>query len=69
MSNLQGKDKKKASNSKHVLPYFYGKQDYSEEGQKRKERSIEKSLDRRVMKSVSGELDFFNFELVEETKL
>lgn len=42
---------------------FYGKQDYSVEGQKRKLKDIENSLDRRVNKQINNK-ELFNFKLI-----
>ena len=42
---------------------FYGKQDYSEEGQKRKTKEIEASIDRRIQKQMNLDSEPFNFKL------
>lgn len=44
--------------------YFYEKQDYSEEGQKRKIKEIESSLDRRLKSQISHDFEPFNFKLI-----
>lgn len=42
---------------------FYGKQDYSAEGQKRKTKEIEASIDRRIRKQMNLDSELFNFKL------